>query len=281
MNRLFLVLGVFLFALSLAGGTVAQPIIADYQAANAFEEIPPQWLNTVRDYFGTQWPPQIFLGTRSHGSQLLYGLGILEGMEASLYLRPMVQQQTGLAGQYEEGVYWTDATRQYLQANPQTKMVIWAMCRLITGVLTEEEINQYLTDMSQLESEYPEVFFVYFNDFLDVYGSNALVEQRNELIRYFCRNNNKILYDFADITAYSPDGYYHAGTDEGGCTWCTDWCLNNGFSFCESCTGCPHSVCFDCYRKGQAFWWLLAKLVGWDPTPTEPESLGKLKSYYR
>jgi hypothetical protein len=26
---------------------------------------------------------------------------------------------------------------------------------------------------------------------------------------------------------------------------------------------CAHSHCFNCYLKGKAFWWLLARMAGW------------------
>ncbi len=265
----------------LAPISFGQALIVNHEAANQFSVIPAGGFADVRDFFGTEWPGKIFMGTRSHGSQIGYGLELLESLDPVNHRPPYVKMQTGLAGQSEGDVFWTDATRQHLQANPDTKVVIWAMCSLITGILSEEEINQYLFDLNQLESEYPDVFFVYWTDIIDEDGALSPAEQRNEMIRSYCRDNDKILYDFADITARNPEGTYYPGTDEGGCTWCQDWCIDHGYDFCSSCDGCPHSVCFDCFRKAQAFWWLLTQIAVWDQSPTLEKPIGSIKSYYR
>ncbi len=162
-------------------------IVADYRSVNQFSEIPEEWFAVIRDQFGTEYPHEIFFGTRSHGSQLLWGIEMLEGISEDLFLQPGVHVQTGLAGQYDdEGIFWTDATRQRLIEYPETKIVIWAMCRTITGVLSEEEIWEYLLDMEQLENEYPGVRFVYWTDVIDEAGESGIVEQRNKLIRNYC-----------------------------------------------------------------------------------------------
>ena len=39
-----------------------------------------------------------------------------------------------------------------------------------------------------------------------------------------------------------------------------DWCASHS---CPTCGDCPHSHCFNCYQKGKAFWWMMAKIYGW------------------
>ena len=47
--------------------------------------------------------------------------------------------------------------------------------------------------------------------------------QRNEQIRSFCRQNNKVLYDFADVESWDPAGDNYPG-DTDACGWCSRWC---------------------------------------------------------
>ena len=72
---------------------------------------------------------------------------------------------------------------------------------------------------------------------LEASGASGNLNVRNEQIRQYCRTNNKILYDFADIESYDPDGLvnYMPLFAEADCTydaddcgfrcrnWATDW----------------------------------------------------------
>jgi hypothetical protein len=128
---------------------------------------------------------------------------------------------------------------------------------------TEAGIDIYLNKMEELEADYPGVIFIYMTGHLDGTGPSGNLYARNNQIRDYCTLHDKILFDFADIESYDPDGVYYPDESDY-CNWCYDWCA---IEPCPSC-GCAHSHCFNCYRKGKAWWWMMARVSGW----TEGES---------
>lgn len=135
-----------------------------------------------------------------------------------------------------------------------------------------ENIDLYLNLMNDLEQEFPNVIFVYMTGHLNGTGEEGNLNQRNNQIRNFCITNGKVLFDFADIESYDPDGnnflikYADDGCYYEGGNWAEEWCEKNP-SQCIDCDenygGCAHSHCLNCIQKGKAFWWMMAKLAGW------------------
>jgi hypothetical protein len=123
--------------------------------------------------------------------------------------------------------------------------------------------------MSQLEQDYPQVTFVYMTGHTDGSGIDGNLNQRNNQIRDYCRKNGKVLFDFADIESWDPDGNYYPDTSDD-CAWCSNWCASHT---CPTCSDCAHSHCFNCYLKGKAFWWMMARLAGWTPGALSHSSL--------
>lgn len=94
-------------------------------------------------------------------------------------------------------------------ANPDVNVMIWSWCGQAAEYTEQRMIDQYLNPMSQLESVYYNVKFVYMTCHLNGTGLEGNLHLRNEQIRNYCHSNNKILYDFADIETYDPDGIYY------------------------------------------------------------------------
>ena len=115
---------------------------------------------------------------------------------------------------------------------------------------------------------------------LDGSGEAGNLARNNNIIREFCKSHGKVLYDFADIESYDPDGSYFGdkyATDacdydsDGDKTpdrnWATDWqnAHSRGVDWydCEA----AHSQPVNANMKAYAAWWLMARLAGW---PGEP-----------
>ncbi|MEW6051046.1 MAG: hypothetical protein AB1644_08315 [Candidatus Zixiibacteriota bacterium] len=239
----------------------SEPLTADHLASQRFVAIPPDVIRTARSSF------TLFYGHTSHGSQILTGMQMLLA-EDTLYA---FNAGTGTLTVFEYGddlgtmgdTSWVPITRQRLDQPGNTiNVVMWSWC----GGQSDNDsagTAAYLDAMDGLEQEYPGVVFVYMTGHLDGGGPAGNLYVRNNQIRNYCLQNGKVLFDFADIESYSPDGTYYP-YESDACAWCADWCATNA---CPDCAGCAHSHCFNCYQKGKAFWWLLARLSGWTEVP--------------
>ena len=141
---------------------------------------------------------------------------------------------------HDAGYYpnWVNETREYLgitnsngkgSNNPDINVIIWAWCGQVSGKTEESMVSEYLAPMSQLESDYPGVVFVYMTGHAEGSGESGNLHLRNRQIRDYCEANNKFLYDFYDIECYDPDGNYYGDRNvsdtcsyDGG-NWATEW----------------------------------------------------------
>lgn len=158
----------------------------------------------------------IAYGHTSHGSQITTGMEGLVSFKGMLYAfnsggsdSTLDLRDRPFSGASDLGnpdrISWASTTRNYLDANADINVVIWSWCGQVSSA-TEDDINTYLNLMSQLEIDYPNVHFVYMTGHLDGSGEEGNLNIRNKQIRNYCNKNNKLLYDFADIESYDPDG---------------------------------------------------------------------------
>ncbi|MBN1251426.1 MAG: hypothetical protein JXR51_14445 [Bacteroidales bacterium] len=243
--------------------------------------IPSDWINTAKENL------HIAYGHTSHGSQIIDGMTGLMNWKGDLY--KWTNGDTEGALDIRDGVIagdlghngdlaWESTTRSYLDdyRNEDINVIIWSWCGGVSDN-TEGGINIYLNAMDKLEKDYPDVKFVYMTGHLDGTGLEGNLHIRNEQIRNFCKTNNKILYDFADIESYDPDGnYYLDKYANDGCYYDSDsngslnanWAINwqNSHTLNVDWYNCntAHSEPINGNMKAYAAWYLWTRLAGWD-----------------
>ncbi|MFO7569799.1 MAG: hypothetical protein R6W75_08355 [Smithellaceae bacterium] len=281
-------------------------IIADHLAGVAFDTIPEAAINAAKTRL------HIAYGHTSHGSQIISGMTALASLD-SLY----DWRETPTAGALHLDDYamdgdagyfpaWVNNTRTYLgnpdpatgrgTTRPTINVVIWSWCGQVNDRTEQTMISTYLAPMTELEADYPGIQFVYMTGHLNGGGTSGNVHLRNEQIRAYCRAYNKILFDFADIESFDPDGinylvryatdgcnydYNNSGATtqtgdpatpiNGDRNWAVDWTAANPgdplTTLASNCASCSHSQKLNCALKGRAVWWLWARLGEWDGNP--------------
>jgi hypothetical protein len=262
-------------------GTPASGFIIDHTCAD-LSRIPDEWLQRAKEQFC------IHYAHTSHGGQIVTGLQRLSGGTVQVFPRPaqhahqsgkyrfyhaycqvpsgqdglrmMDGQQTDYCETYvTPDLYWEsdygmNMTRSVLQ-NFDVNVSMWAWCSQL-DYYSQGETQTYLDRMAQLEAEFPDVTFIYMTG--NAQGEERNRVERNNQIREYCKNNEKFLFDFADLDCWY-NGQQHTVSgipmehpqyhgDEAG-----------------------HTTYASCENKARAFWWLMARLSGWEGAAAREE----------
>jgi len=238
------------------------------------------------------------------GGQIITGMDGLEEFKGALYyisnrMRDSVLYITdhgiddiSLSNPDDES--WATATENYLTGNDSINTIMWSWGGQVSEAKSTE-ITKYLTLMSNLETKFPDVNFIYMTDRLDGTTKEDNLYQRNEQIRTYCRVNNKFLYDFADIESYDPDGNYYGDKladyacnydadgdgvletippsedndwqllpNDGDKNWAIEWQNSHEEDIYWYDCYSPGSQPLNANQKAYAAWWLWARLAGWN-----------------
>ena len=260
------------------GTLSSELIVADHQTTQ-LASIPESSIRKAKREL------RIAYGHTSHGSQLVTGMTGLVQFMGTLYAVSQTGADSALmlldmpfSGAADLGnpdrTAWATATRSYLNAHPDINVVIWSWCGQVSSA-TSNDISLYLSLMDSLERSYPSVKFVYMTGHLDGTGLQGNLHLRNEQIRSYCRSNKKILFDFADIESYDPDGTYFGdrlpndaceydgdGNGSREKNWALEWQTAHPGQW-YSC-GSAHSQPLNANLKAYAAWWLWARMAGWE-----------------
>ena len=267
-----------------------ESMIIDHRHTD-LKDVPLEWINKAKTDL------HIAYGHTSHGSQITDGMsGLVSfasapnggstyawnggGTDGALDLRDCAMG--GDVGYFPQ---WVDNTCSYLgdvnsatgrgSKNPDVNVIMWSWCGQAAGLTEQQMISNYLAPMSDLETKYWGVKFVYMTCHLDGSGSDGNLNQRNEQIRACCSANKKILFDFADIESYDPDGqtnYMPLKADDAcnyqlnGQTrnWATEWQNSHTKGVDWYQCSSAHSQPLNANRKAYAAWWMWARMAGWN-----------------
>ena len=266
-----------------------EPVVVNHNHT-LISEIPDSVINLAQDSLKYHY------AHTSHGGQLRDGLSLVEDSQPKYsfaYLSNALPREEGALcifnGQQSDtyitpGLYWQtasgmDETRAVLTANSEINISMWAWCSEL-NYYTESEVQAYLDSLSVLEGEFPDVTFVYMTGNAQGTGAEGYNRYlRNQQIRDFCLNNNRVLYDFADLDCwwYNPGSgeWEFSSYDYGGTEVPVE---HQQFSGDEA----SHTTLESCQQKGRAMWYISAMLTGWSgQTDSESSSWGTVKSIFR
>ncbi len=275
-------------------------IIADHWAVQEFEQIPDEWIEKAKEltvhYGHTSHGSQILAGLywiEENIDPIKYKVSIGNRNGSRTPDLPPLTNPISLRI-WEEGL-WPDTNSDHLgywlgdAAVEGTSNILntgifdisgWSWC----GQVSLKEwsyIQDYLNALSSFEAQFPDVKIFYMTGHNIEPGPPNYqqiawdrLHANNAGIKNHCIENSGIMFDFADIESHDPDGNYYPDEDGTG-LWCEEWLADHPNEYQNlpprSESGCGAGCGISAHAHGlisaikaKAFWWMMARIAGWE-----------------
>jgi len=250
-------------------------LIIDHNCVD-LSQVPSTWVEAAEDNL------RVHYAHTSHGGQITTGLEMIEsannsyGVSIGWCALPndedalCIYDGNGVNDYITPDLYWETSgglniTQGTLDDNPTISVSLWSWCTQLDSY-SQQQVQAYLDAMTDLEDANPDVTFIYMTGNAQAGGDDGYNRWvNNQLIRNYCIANDKVLFDFADLDCWS-DGEHSTYEYVVGSTTYHVPIEHAHFNGDEA----AHTTYASCEQKGQAFWWLMATLAGWNsPTITD------------
>lgn len=294
-RQLFLVLCTFTFLILGSTSAEAEVVTADHTSVDAFEDIPNEWISAVKDNL------VVYNLHQSHGAHNIQGMKLLYNFD-SKYYPPEMWAQWWVYPNGCPDIGWNgdtcfvDWVRDYLDTNSVHCNVVTVSFSHAAHSCDRDEIDKFMTGWGNLAADYPGVAFIvqtsrlrHDNEDFQTIGIQYL--ETNQFIRDVCdtlTTPNIYLLDIGAIARWDRlNNEIDSLSTDSGNTWmpayvasgytpldCVEEDLDFGGTWHMSefgnVEGCYHAYggadygCLMCEMVGKAWWYLMARVAGWD-----------------
>ena len=266
--------GVELWVFNSAKPVASAPaILIDHTAVDA-AQIPQTWLDVAREL-------DTFFAHKSVGNNILDGMADLQSQNPTRYTidiavtgadwfagnSGIAHQSLGTNGLPETKFDGFDTfVRGGYHAADVAMMKFCPGDTLPFGTMPAAEIwAQYRNMMVALEQAYPDVVFVWWTMPIAIGSDDRGNDEKeifNGLMRDYCDVNSCVLFDIADIESHDPDGNPVVSPAGYEAMW-------SGYA-----SDGAHLNEVGRQRVAASFWWLFARIAGWDFVPNSEPDFG-------